>query len=133
LLAGSDVAVPAAHVVAALEGSRLLEFRQLANELAQSANRAHERAKHDLGEYPERGQQFLGELYYFATQIRGLSGRTSSAQVNPQRIGPLVDRLLEDARQADRQMRDAKVFRAIWDDSGRSITILHRMASLVRS
>lgn len=133
LLTGSDVAVPAAHVVAALSGPRLQEFRQLANELALSANQAHETAKRELGEYPGRGRQFLGELYYFATQIRGLSGRADVVQINPQKIGPLVDQLLEDARQADRRMRDAKVFKSVWDDSGRSITILHRMASLVRS
>jgi hypothetical protein len=30
-------------------------------------------------------------------------------------------------------MRDARVFTSVWDDSGRTITLLHRMASLVRS
>jgi hypothetical protein len=132
LLAGDDVLVPAPHVVAALSGLRLLEFRELAAELATSANRAHESAKRDLGEYPSRGQQFLGELYYFAVQIRGLSQK-SHAEINPQKFGPLVDGLLDDARQADRRMRDAQVFRSVWDDSGHSITILHRMANLVRS
>jgi hypothetical protein len=132
LLAGSEVAVPAPHVVAALSGLRLQEFQQLADELATSSTRAHESAKRDLGEYPGRGQQFLAELYYFAVQIRGLSQK-SHAEIDAQTLGPLVDALLEDARQADRRMRDAQVFRAVWDDSGRSITILHRMANLVRS
>jgi len=132
LLAGDDVLVPEPHVVASLSGSQLLEFRELAAELATSANRAHESAKRDLGEYPSRGQQFLGELYYFAVQIRAL-GLKSQAEINPQQIGPRVDALLDDARQADRRMRDAQVFRSVWDDSGRSITLLHRMANLVRS
>lgn len=133
LLAGGDIEVPAAHVVAALSGSRLQEFRQLANDLDVSATQAHERAKREVGDYRERGQQFLGELHYFAAQSRGLHSRADAAQVSPQQMGPIVDRLLSDARQADRGMRDARVFSSVWDDSGRIITILHRMASLVRS
>jgi hypothetical protein len=133
LLAGRDVEVPAAHVVAALSGARLLEFRQLARELDVSTTQAHERAKRDPGENRGRGPQFLGELYYFAVQSRELRSHADAAQVNPQQIGPAVDRLLEEARLADRRMRDARVFTSIWDDSGRTITLLSRMAGLVRS
>ena len=133
LLAGRDVEVPAAHVVAALSGPRLEEFRQLARELGTSANQAHQRAKRDVGDYPGRGRQFMGELHHFEVQSRDLRSRADAAQVNPQQIGPVVDRLLEDARQADRRMRDAHVFTSVWDDSGRTITILRRMAGLVRS
>jgi hypothetical protein len=133
LLAGRDVEVPAAHVVAALSGARLQEFRQLARELDVSTTQAHERAKRDVGEYRGRGPQFLGELYYFAVQSRELRSHADAAQVNPQQIGPTVDRLLEEARLADRRMRDARVFTSVWDDSGRTITLLSRMAGLVRS
>jgi len=133
LLAGRDVDVPAAHVAAALSGSRLQEFRQLAQDVDSSAKRAHTRAKRDVGDYPQRGEQFLGELNYFAAQSRDLGSRANAAQVDPQQIGPIVDRLLAEARQADRRMRDARVFTSVWDDSGRTITILNRMASLVRS
>jgi hypothetical protein len=133
LLEGRDVDVPAAHVVAALSGARLQEFRQLAQDVDSSATRAHDRAKRDVRDYPERGPQFLGELNYFAVQSRDLHTRAGAAQVDPQQIGPIVDRLLEEARQADRRMRDAQVFTSVWDDSGHTITILHRMASLVRS
>jgi len=133
LLAGREVEVPAAHVVAARSGSRLQEFRELAHDLDISASQAHEQAKRDVGEYPARGRQFLGELYYFQVQSRDLRARAEAQQVNSQQIGPIVDRLLEEARQADRRMRDARVFTSVWDDSGRTITILRRMASLVRS
>lgn len=133
LLLGRDVEVPAAHVVAALSGSRLREFRQLAEEVDISATRAHERAKRDVGDYPQRGRQFLGELHYLAAQSRDLRSRTDAGQVDPQQIGPIVDRLLEDARQTDRRMRDADVFASVRDDSGRTIAILQQMASLVRS
>ena len=133
LLGGGDVEVPAAHVVAALSGVRLQEFRQLAHDLDVSATQAHVQAKRDVGEYRARGRQFLGELYYFQVQSRDLRARAEAQQVNSQQIGPIVDRLLEEARQADRRMRDARVFTSVWDDSGRTITILRRMASLVRS
>jgi hypothetical protein len=133
LVGGGDVEVPAAHVVAPLSGPRLQEFRELAQEVYASATRAHETAKREVGEYPSRGRQFLGELHYFATQSRGLQDRADLGQVDPQQIGPLVDRLLEEARQADRRMRDARVFTSVWHDSGRTITTLQRMASLVRS
>jgi len=133
LLGGGDVEVPAAHVVAALSGVRLQEFRQLAHDLDVSATQAHVQAKRDVGEYRARGPQFLGELYYFQVQSRDLLTRADATQVNPQQIGPLVDRLLEEARQADRRMRDARVFTSVWDDSGRTIAILRRMANLVRS
>jgi hypothetical protein len=133
LLAGGDVHVPAAHVVAALSGSSLQEFRQLARDLEASATRAHATAKADRSRYPDRGEQFLGELDYFAVQSRDLRLRADAREVNPQEIGPLVDRVLDDARQADRRMRDAGVFASVWDDSGRTIVILERMATLVRS
>jgi hypothetical protein len=133
LLLGRNVEVPVAHVVAALSGRYLSEFRQLAQDVESSATRAHERAKRDAGDYPQRGQQFLGELNYLATQSRDLRSRTDAGRVDPQQIGPMVDRLLEDARQTDRRMRDAGVFTSIRDESGRTITILQQMASLVRS
>jgi hypothetical protein len=133
LLDGREVTVPSAHVVAALAGGSLEEFRQLALALEISATRAHDGAKRTLGDYRDRGRQFLGELEHFAAQSRDLHGRADAGEVNPQEIGPLVDRVLEDARQADRRMRDARVFTSVWDDSGRTIVILERMANLVRS
>jgi hypothetical protein len=133
LLAGRDVEVPTAHVVAALSGSRLEEFRQLANDLDVSATRAQEKARRDVRDYKERGEQFLGELNYFAAQSHDLRSRADAVPVKPQELGPIVDRLLEAVRGADREMRDARVFTSVWDESGRTITILHRMASLVRS
>lgn len=133
LLAGRSVDVPAAHVVAPLAGARLEEFRQLASALDLSAVSAYETAKRDVGEYPRRGPQFLGELRYFAARSRDLQARADAAEVHPQQLGPIVDRLLEEAREADRTMRDARVFKSVWSDSGRTITLLSRMADLVRS
>ena len=81
----------------------------------------------------DRGAQFLGELGYFETQSRDLHLRADAGDVAPQEIGPIVDHLLEEARLADRRMRDAQTFPEVWDDSGRTITILQRLTTLVRS
>jgi hypothetical protein len=132
LVAGQDVEVPAAYIAPALSGPGLEQFRQLAHDLEVSTTRAHETAKREVGSY-DRGRQFLGELSYFASQSRDLHVRADAGDVEPQEIGPIVDHLLEEARQADRRMRDAQTFPRVWDDSGRTITILQRMTTLVRS
>ncbi len=132
LMAGQDVEVPAAYVSPVLSGPALEQFRQLVHDLEISATRAHSRAKKEASRY-ERGRQFLGELGYFEAQSRDLHLRADAGDVEPQEIGPIVDHLLEEARQADRRMRDAQTFPEVWDDSGRTITILQRMTTLVRS
>jgi hypothetical protein len=120
-------------VVPALSGPRLVELRQLASELEVSATRAHDKATRAVADYRERGEQFLGELRHFVGQSRDLHLQVRTGDVDPRLVGPAVDHLLEEARQADRRMRDAQVFTEVWDDSGRTITILQRMAGLVRS
>lgn len=133
LLAGQDVEVPTAYVVPALSGPGLAELRRLAADLEVSATRAHDKATRAVEDYRERGEQFLGELRHFSGQSRDLNIQANIGKVDPQTVGRLVDHLLEEARQADRRMRDAQVFTEVWDDSGRTIAILLRMASLVRS
>jgi hypothetical protein len=130
LLAEPDAEKPS-DLVAPLTGPRLLEFRQLARDVDVNATAAHATAQREVGDY-DRGQQFLGELNYFATLSRDLRRQADAGQIHPQQMGPLVDRLLEDARQADRGMRDARVFTSVWVGSGSTITMLHRMAGLVR-
>jgi hypothetical protein len=132
LLAGRDVEVPVAYVVPALTGPALTQFRQLAHDLELSSKRAHAAARREVGKY-ERGPQLLGELEYFAAQTRLLHLRADAGDVSPQLLGPIVDHLLADARQADRRMRDTRAFPQVWDDSGRTIVLLERMATLVRS
>jgi hypothetical protein len=133
LLSGRDVEVPMAYVVPALQGRKLVQLRELASELEVSATRAHDKATRAVAVYRARGEQFLGELRHFAGQSRDLRVQANTGKLDPQRVGPLVDQLLEEARQADRRMRDAQVFMEVWDDSGRTISLLQRMASLVRS
>jgi hypothetical protein len=132
LMAGQEVEVPAAYISPVLAGPALEQFRQLVHDLEISATRAHARAKKEAVRY-DRGKQFLGELGYFEAQSRDLHLRADAGDVAPQEIGPIVDHLLEEARLADRRMRDAQTFSEVWDDSGRTITILQRLTTLVRS
>jgi hypothetical protein len=131
-LALQAVSLEGPYRVEALSGSRLEEFRELANSVDVNAVGAERAAQRDVGDYPDRGRQFLGELRYFAAQSRNLRSRAGAGEVHPRLIGPFVDRLLEDARQSDRSLRDARVFTKVWVDSGSTITMLHRMAYLVR-
>jgi hypothetical protein len=133
LLAGQQVDVPTAYAAPALSGPTLEQLRQLAAELEQSAAGAHEGARRQLGAYRDRGPQFLGELEYFAARSKDLRAQAESQDVHPQAMSRTVDRLLEEARRADRAMRAAAVFTSVWSDSGRTITILEQMAGLVRS
>ncbi|HUG54594.1 MAG TPA: hypothetical protein VMR21_13385 [Vicinamibacteria bacterium] len=132
LLEGAQVSVPAPYLVPALSGAPLERFRQLAHDLDVATTRAHSTAKRHATRY-DRGPQFLGELGYFAAQSRDLHLRADAGPVGPQLVGPIVDHLLDEARLADRRMREAKTLEEVWDDSGRAITILEQMAMLVRS
>jgi hypothetical protein len=132
-LTGAEGEVPAAYVVPLLTGSALARFQQLAASLDESTAGAHARAREELGRYPDRGTQFVGELHYFAALTKELRTRADMGAVSPKAVGAVVDDLLKEARAADRRMREAGVFKEVWDASSRSITILQEMASLVRS
>jgi hypothetical protein len=132
-LAGGDVKVPPPYVVPALTGAPLERFRELAAELDGSAGKAYSRARDEVGRYRSRGEQFLGELHYFAAVSRDLRTRADAGSVSPKSVGSVVDDLLREAREADRRMREANVFTEVWEDSSRTIAILQQMAALVRS
>ena len=132
-LAGGDVEVPAAYVVPLLAGARLARFQELAAALDESAAGAHSRARQELDGYPGRWAQFVGELHYFAALTKDVRARADTGSVSPRAVGPVVDDLLKEAREADRRMRDAGVFKEVWDASSRTITLLQEMANLVRS
>jgi hypothetical protein len=133
LLAGHDVAVPTAYLQTALSGPSLLRLRQLASDLEVSARRAQDKATRAVTDHPERGEQFLGALRHFADQSRDLHVQATTGALDAERLGPLVDDALDEAREVDRRLRDASVFTEVWADSARTITLLQRMASLVRS
>ncbi|MET0552030.1 MAG: hypothetical protein ABW221_03260 [Vicinamibacteria bacterium] len=133
LLSGTDVAVPDAYVVPALSGERLDRFRALAEAVEADAAEGYALAREKAGRYPSRGTQFVGELRYFAAATRDLRVRVAGSAVGPKALGPAVDDLLAEARDADGRMRAAQVFTEVWEHSSRIVAALQQMARLVRS
>lgn len=156
LMAGEDVQVPPAHAgfedydrdygmfggvrrtgdegasVLGLSGSRLEDFRRLAHDLDQSALRSHQIAETNRANYTTRQQEFLSDLRRFAERAHDVHERADAGDVNPREMGPIVNRLLQDARATDRSLRDTRVFPQVWDEWARTIDVLNRMADIVR-
>lgn len=160
LMAGQDVQVPAAHgdfedydrdygpfrdthggvartgdmggSVIGLRGQQLQEFRRLAHELDTSALRAHQLAETSMASHSHRHQQFLADLRRFAERAQDIHKRADNNIVDPRDIGPIVNKLLTDARSTDRSLRETRVFPEVWDQWTRTIDVLNRMADLVR-
>lgn len=132
LLSGVDVMVPDAYIVPALSGVCLDRLRALALEVETAASESHVLARASAGRYPRRGTQFVGELAYFAAAARDLRTRTAGT-VHPRTLGPAVDVLLTEARDADGRLRTARVFTEVWELSSRIVGTLQEMARLVRS
>jgi hypothetical protein len=114
-----------------LVGSRLQQFRDLAHQLDVSANRTLQIAERSASNN-DRAGGVLADLRHFVEQTRDVHGRSDANQLSPREIGPIVDHLLEDARLADRSMRDARLFSDAWDEWARAIDTLNRMAGLMR-
>jgi len=115
----------------ALTGSRLQQFRELAHQLDTSASRTLAAAERSATNN-DRARSLLADLRHFAEQARSLHDRSDANELASREIGPIIDHLLEDARLADRNMRDALAFSDAWDEWSRTIDTLNRMANLVR-
>jgi hypothetical protein len=147
LLAGEDVQVPPAYGdledterdygpfrdvyqgTRGLTGASLQEFRRLAHDLDASAARAVQLAQQ--GGATPGGDRFMSDLQHFATQADNVHQRADANVVDPSEIAPIVSHLLEDARAADRNMRQAGALRNVWYEWSRAMSVLSRMNDLV--
>jgi hypothetical protein len=59
-----------------------------------------------------------------------MTGRTPTASTRE--FGPVLTHMLEDARAADRSMRQARMFSDAWDEWQKTIGILEQLDALVR-
>jgi hypothetical protein len=114
-----------------LTGARLQQFRELAHQLDTSARQTLTAAERNAPNN-DRARSILADLRHFAEQARSLHDRSDANDVAPREIGGIIDHLLEDARLADRNMRDARAFSDAWDEWARTIDVLNRMANLMR-
>ena len=116
---------------AALTGARLQQFRDLAHQLDTSASRTLVAAERGAPS-DDRARGILADLRHFAEQARNLHDRSDANELAPREIGGIIDHLREDARLADRNMRNARAFSDAWDEWSRTIDVLNRMADLMR-
>ena len=114
-----------------LTGARLQQFRELAHQLDTSASRTLAAAERGAPN-DDRARGILADLRHFAEQARNLHDRSDANEVAPREIGGIIDHLREDARLADRNMRDARAFSDAWGEWSRTIDVLNRMADLMR-
>lgn len=114
-----------------LTGARLEQFRRLAHELDQKALRSHQIAETNRADYTARQQEFLSDLRRFAERAHNVHTRADEGRVNPREMAPIVSRLLQDARDTDRSLRDTRVFPEVWDQWGETINVLSQMVDLV--
>jgi hypothetical protein len=119
------------YSTAPLTGPRLQQFRELAHQLDTSARQTLTAAERNAPNN-DRARSILADLRHFAEQARSLHDRSDANEVAPREIGGIIDHLLEDARLADRNMRDARAFSDAWDEWARTIDVLNRMANLTR-
>jgi hypothetical protein len=145
LLAGEDVQVPTPYGdvedveqdygpfrdvyqgTRGMTGASLQEFRRLAHDLDASAARVS-----DLAQRSETAgnDKLLADLQHFASQAEDLHRRADANVVDPSEIGPVVSHLLDDARAADRNMRQPGSLRNVWYEWSRTMSILSRMNDL---
>jgi hypothetical protein len=115
-----------------LTGYRLEQFRRLAHELDQDALRSHQIAETSRVNSSGRQQEFLSDLRRFAERAHNVHVRADEGRVDSREMAPIVSRLLQDARDTDRSLRDTRVFPEVWDQWAQTIAVLSQMVDLVR-
>ena len=115
-----------------ISGRDLEEVRRLSHDLDSQARSALATAERNTSDASGRGTQMLSDLRHFASQTAALHDRTDSDRIDPREFGPVVNHLLEDARAADRSMRQARVFSDTWDQWQQTIATLEQLDAIVR-
>ena len=112
-----------------ITGQDLAELRDLSHDLDTQARRALDIAERDQAGRSRANAPILADLRHFVSQTASLHQRTDAERLDPRDFGSLVNHLLEDARAADRSMREARVF--IGNEWQQTIRILERMDAIV--
>ena len=115
-----------------LSGSALEDFRRSAHEIVVRATLARDSAERAGGAYSDSARRVLSDMSYFVSGARDLESRASASSVDRRDVRTYVDRLLEDARRIDRDMRGSSLYSGAWTDWGEVIRMLQRMSDIVR-
>ena len=114
-----------------LRDRELEDFRRMARELAVRATLAAEGAER-AGARDSASDRLLRDLQDFRARVRELERRAEAASLQRADVRPLVERLHEDARRLDRDMRDGGLYTGIWSDWTEVLLLLRRMVELAR-
>lgn len=115
-----------------LRDRELEDFRRMARELAVRATLAAEGAER-AGARDSASGRLLRDLQDSRARVRELERRAEAASLQRADVRPLVERLHEDARRLDREMRDGGLYTGIWSDWTEVLLLLRRMIDLTRA
>jgi hypothetical protein len=105
------------------------QFRQLAHDMDVGVRRALSIAERDASSY-DGGNQEVIELRQFAQQTAEVHRRSDADRVDVREVGPMVQHLLEDARQANDSIRNGDVPREVRSELDQAVRKLEQMAVL---
>lgn len=114
-----------------LRDSELEEFRRASRELAVRATLASETAER-TGGGSETERRLLRDIQDLRGRARDLERRGDASALDRGQLRPVVDRLNDDARRIDRELRDGGLYTRIWGDWTEVLLMLRRMSELVR-
>jgi hypothetical protein len=114
-------------------GYRQEEFARLAHELEDRAARAHEIAEESSPRHGPREQEFFTRIHHFSDQAYRFHRRYEEGDIrDPRALREELQHLLDDARETDRSIRQASVFREVWNEWQGVLRVLQRMIDMVR-
>ncbi|MEO6323580.1 MAG: hypothetical protein ABIQ65_03055 [Thermoanaerobaculia bacterium] len=122
------VLLPPSSDMIVLNGRRLDEYRQLARDLEDHSARTLEIASRMSRDDREYSQDLFLSLQKFSTDARTQRNRTDQGQIDRKDL----NRLLSDAHESDRRMREGHVFPRAWEEWKQCMTALDRMIDLIR-
>lgn len=114
-------------------GYRREQFASLAHELHDRAARAHAIAERRTPSYGHREQEFFSRIHRFSDEAADFHSRYESGDIRSRAdLRDSLSRLLNDARDTDRALRDANVFPEVWEEWQGVVRVLQRMVDMAR-
>jgi hypothetical protein len=104
------------------------EIAALSRELAVRASRAHQMAEGlNNANWGWRHRQYFEAIHHFDDQARSFDQLVESGQMDRQALRDEARHLLEDARRADRDMRQNNIFPEVWEEWRGAMQVLERI------
>jgi hypothetical protein len=108
--------------------AQVQQIRQVARDLDTSASRAWRLAQRSSN--VADATRYISDLEHFASQVSDLH-RQVDQNLDVNQVTTTVGHLLEDARAADRSMRQGSVLRDVWYEWTRTISLVQQLNDLV--